>query len=114
MGYMRHHAIIVTGFRHEDLLRALKKAKTLFPKQRISQILKADVNMYETLFISTDGSKEGWAESDAGDLQREAFINWLRCKKQEDCFYWAEVRYTDDEGKTLIERDNVHPEKEAD
>jgi hypothetical protein len=105
MGYMRHHAIIVTSFQDDILLKAHNQAERMFGK--ISEILVSDVNGYSTFFIPPDGSKEGWPESDAGDKSRSAFMDWCDAQAYEDgsnSIVAVELRYGDEEKKDMIER----------
>jgi hypothetical protein len=91
MGYIKHHAIIVTGWRDEELKEAQQKAKEIFEKnfesdpyekplagKLVSDIIQGIVNGYSSFFIAPDGSKEGWAISNNADAARKEFINWLR------------------------------------
>ncbi len=110
MGYMRHHAIIVTGSHGNYLSRARKKAVSLFPY--VSPISKVSINGYQSFFIPPDGSKEGWDESDLGDNARQKFKTWLRALCHEDYsspLQWVEVQYGDENGETLITADSDEP-----
>jgi hypothetical protein len=63
------------------------------------------INAYSSFMVATDGSKEGWSESDAGDARRKAFIAWLDTQRFEDGstpFRWVEVQYGDEEGETVV------------
>ena len=64
MGYMRHHAILVTSWDAKLLASAHAQAVKMFAY--VSPISPAFVNGYQSFFIPPDGSKEGWPESDAG------------------------------------------------
>lgn len=108
MGYMRHHAIVVTSWKKELIQEAHDKAKEIF-NGTATEILQSTMNGYLSFFIATDGSKEGWNDSNLGDLRRKRFINW--CKKQvhEDgssSLNWAELFYGDDEDKARIVNHN--------
>lgn len=99
MGYMRHHAIVVTGFRDQDVEAA--RAKALDLGMEVSEIVGPTVNGTVTFLIAPDGSKEWWDESNAGDERRSDFKAW--CREQRDCFLdWAEVQYGDDEAQSLL------------
>ncbi len=105
MGYMRHHAIIVTGAHEEWIRIARDVALGFFPREQVSSILGPMTNNYETFCISPDGSKEGWEESDIGDKRREKFIQWLEGQRYEDHsspLDWVCVQYGDDDKKTEI------------
>jgi hypothetical protein len=97
MGYIKHHAIVVTGWEREHLENAAQKAAEL--EMTVIGPGAEVVNGYSTMLVCPDGSKEGWEESAAGDLRRARFMDWLRLQ---DCFEWAEVAYgSDDENATV-------------
>jgi len=105
MGYMRHHAIIVTSFGEDWLVPAHQKATAIFPI--VSPILESGMNYYLSFLIPCDGSKEGWSASDEGDERRDRFINWLRDQEYDDgssCLTWAEVQYGDEDGEQVVLR----------
>lgn len=89
MGYMRHHAIVVTSFDDYGIGLALAKAREL-GLGPVGPIASAN-NNEPSIFIPPDGSKEGWAQSNAGDIRRAAFVEWLR---NEDTYcQWVEVSF---------------------
>lgn len=105
MGYVRHHAIIVTSWNCELLWEAFEKAKSIFPE--LSSMIESEINRYTSFFIPPDGSKEGWDKSDEGDSRRKDFINWLNKQRYEDgstALDWLEVQYGDDEGESKVIR----------
>lgn len=111
MGYIRHHAIIVTGTYGDWIDRAHNKANKLFAEKQVSPILEPSINATRSFFIGPDGSKEGWDDSDTGDKQRKKFIQWLNEQRYDDhssLLSWAEVLYGDDAGECSI----VHHDKE--
>lgn len=98
MGFVRHHAIIVTGFRAKEAEKAYEFAKGL--EMSLSEIKTSPVNGYISFCVFTDGSKEGWPDSDKGDEQRKAFIEYLRSEFIEDnssYLEWVEVWYGGDD-----------------
>lgn len=108
MGYMRHHAIIVTGWDDNEVKAARKQAEALF-NGRVSKIVPGRANGYTSFFVPPDGSEEGWETSNEGDLGREAFVGYLRSRTYEDGssrLDWAEVQYGDDDGQTWIIEDS--------
>ena len=108
MGYMRHHAIVVTSWNAETFAEAHAKAVTLFA-QTVSPAIPSDINSYSTFLVGPDGSKEGWDEDVAGNLRRDEFIAWLKTQVYGDgssCLAWAEIQYGDDELETKIVRDS--------
>ena len=93
MGYMRHHAIIVTGWPEEKMIEANKRAKKIFEKnfdgepfekgrskRLVSDIIKGLSNDEYSFFIAPDGSKEGWQTSDLGDNARKQFLDWMEAE----------------------------------
>lgn len=109
MGYMRHHALIITSWDEDKIKEAHKRAETLF--HVVSPVLNSTANGYLSFFIPPDGSKEGWADSNAGDMQRDGMIQWLNEQAHDDgstCFDWVEVQYGDDEKITVTLRDDVN------
>lgn len=75
MGYMNHHAIIVTSYDIDRLKPVHAKAKEIFLS--CSEIVYSRINGYVSFFIAPDGSKEGWRDSHEGDSRREEFKVWL-------------------------------------
>jgi hypothetical protein len=115
MGYMRHHAIVVTGMHGDWIDRAHAEAARIFPW--VSPISDEGVNGAKSFFVPPDGSKEGWGESDEGDARRAQFIAWLNAQRYEDQsspLDWVEVQYADDNLETLVCRhsDERRPESE--
>jgi hypothetical protein len=105
MGYMRHHAIIVTGWNEEALKEVHSEASKIFPK--ISNIVEGTINGYSSFLIPPDGSKEGWEESKEGDERRSKFISWLITSK--GYLRWVEVQYGDEDGDNrIIQTDEEH------
>lgn len=94
MGYIRHHAIIVTCYDEAGAETARSKARELgmHPTNAV-----ATVNAYCTFLVPPDGSKEGWEASDNGDEARAAFKEWLR-NASGVWPTWCEVQYGDEEG----------------
>jgi hypothetical protein len=105
MGYIVHHAIIVTSWDSDLLKTAHDKAQKIFPA--ISNIVQGVRNGYDSFLIPPDGSKEGWDESDAGDIARDEFIAWINTLRHEDgssSIDWVEVRYSPDDKEVTIKR----------
>jgi len=99
MGYIRHHAIVVTGCGSSVTL-VQSKAWAIFGEDLVSPILPKQINGFESFFIQPDGSKEGWPESDLGDDQRMEFLNWIVGRNNKDGsneLSFVEVFYGDDE-----------------
>lgn len=92
MGYMAHNAIVVTSWKEEHIRDARISAIILFPDM-VSEIIISHINGYLSFFIATDGSKEGWEDSNIGDENRARFL-----KEIEDMYIDAvDVRYGGDD-----------------
>lgn len=104
MGYMRHHAVLVTTWskdRMADLVAFLLEEKIGHLGPHVTK-----VNDYHTVVIPPDGSKEGWEESDAGEEERQMVIAKIKTFSHDDGsnpFDWALVRYGDDGEDDKIE-----------
>lgn len=121
MGYIRHHAIIVTSYSEKLITEVHGEAKKAFnnayedrsfiesPEELVSPIVESITNGYYSFFIAPDGSKEGWEESDYGDMARKRVIDFIDSLAYEDgsnSVSYAELFYGDDEGEAEIERHN--------
>ena len=105
MGYMQHRTIIVTAWeKHIHLIR--RKALEIFPKCLVSNIMNPKLNSDAFLCIASDGSKEGWDESNIGDKRRDAFMKWLDAERISDrlCVSYIEVQNYDDGQRRRITR----------
>ena len=107
MGYIRHHAILVTSWSSDEIKRAHAQAVKCFGDKLVSWTETTQINGYGTFTVIPDGSKEGWPESDQGDERRDQFIDWLNQQRHTDGsgpFAWAEVQYGDENGINTILR----------
>lgn len=114
MGHIRHHAITVTSWNSDKIDLAYHKAIDIFPW--VSPPSPVATNGYISFFIPPDGSKEGWEESEVGDLKRLGFVKWLDEQRFEDdssVFAWVEVQYGDDDLETLIINDSDQRRRES-
>ena len=91
MGYMSHHAILVTHWKLDDLSSLHNLAMSLF-EEAVTPLTSAHINNYWPFAVMPDGSKEGWEESKAFDLKRNEFIERL----QRSNVAWCEVQYGDE------------------
>ena len=108
MGYIRHHAIVVTSWDDSCIVDAHLKAIEIFG-ELVSCIVKSKINGYVSFFIAPDGSKEGWSGSADGDKNREKFIKWINSKAYTDgsnVYSYAEFFYGDDENQSEIVNHN--------
>ena len=97
MGYMVHHAIIVTSEYEVKITTAHYHAETLF--ENVSDIIPGTANNSSSFLIPPDGSKEGWFASDDGDERRQKFVEYLR---SQNGLSWVEVQFGDDEGDNCV------------
>lgn len=107
MGYMCHHAIVVTSWQHDLLEQARAKAVEL--GMSVSEITPEVTNGYRSFFVAPDGSKEGWDTSDNGDAARDALVAWLDAQRYDDDstpLAWVEIQFGDEELVTAIVRDS--------
>lgn len=114
MGYICHHAIIVTTWDRIYIQSAHVAA--LAAGLDVSPILPSRVNSWHTFLIPPDGSNEGWEESDRGDNDRAKFIEWLNQQRFEDGstpYQWAEIQYGDDNGDNRMLQNDDMEESDA-
>lgn len=109
MGYMRHHAIIVTSWENKHVRQAAVEAKKACARNElrtglVSNIRMSDMNGYGSFTVYPDGSKEGWELSANGDKMREEFVGWLVANRERLYLDWIEVQYGDDDGRSAIIR----------
>lgn len=97
MGYIKNHAIIVTGW-GKSTNTAHKKALKIFGNL-VSNKIMGITNGDTSFFIAPDGSKEGWETSDMYDNKRHEFIQW--CKERKEVEY-VELFYGEDNGNAEI------------
>ena len=80
MGYIRHHAIIITynedALSYNNMEIPIVKIKEYFGQHNVA-VVCSGINSYKTIIIGPDGSKEGWPKSDEGDHRREEFLEWF-------------------------------------
>lgn len=110
MGYIKHDAVIVTGY-HLEKLHSL--AKTIFQDTPafVTDISPEAVNGWTTFAIFPDGSKEGWPDSQDADTARQFFISRLEkhnqaCHESDDGGYpadYVQVRFGGDDHHTTVE-----------
>ena len=98
MGYVVHHAIVVTSWNRDLIVKA--HALAAFFYLNPSKITDPGINNYVSFFVPPDGSKEGWQESEAADKNRAAFKKYLRTLQYEDgssSIEWFEASYGGDD-----------------
>jgi len=111
MGYMCHHAIVVTGYGEHvakarevayDIACDLQEGEPHTPYLHVTEVSPEALNGYRSFLICPDGSKEGWRESAKGDTWREQFIDC--CRTNAFDVSWAEVQFGDDGGQNKLLR----------
>ena len=96
MGYMRHHVIVVGGYNTDDV-HAAHEAAVFHCGALVSPIVASHLNGYTSFFVAPDGSKEGWPESEQGDVSRAALKSVLRGWPAKGRYIdWVEVAYPGD------------------
>ena len=109
MEYIAHNAIIVTSGLSHRINTAYYLTKSLFGESRVTPIYCSHTNQYYTFFVTPDGSKERWEESNKGDETRIRFFDQL--SKQEIKVDAVDVRYGGDEAwLQRIETSTAGPE----
>lgn len=94
MSTTTHHAIIVSSWDENRLAAAHRHALEIFPC--VSSIQASRVNGTQSFFIPPDGSKDGWPQSDDGDRERRAFLDYMEAQRYEcgsSALDWVEVAY---------------------
>jgi hypothetical protein len=117
MGYMRHHAIILTG--SQDLSYARERAIAC-GNTRVTELVGPAWNGTYSFMVAPDGSKEGWEESDRGDEARARFIQEIRTDRHGPTlvhdegphrlgvYDWVEVQFGDGGLDTRVTDDSDH------
>lgn len=112
MGYIKHHAIVITGCVDDDLDKAqeyaLELAEDVFGNEYHSTNIIGDIRPgicqgYKTFTIIPDGSKDGWETSNKADDFRDKFKDYLRVTSLD----WIEVCFGGDDGDTKIVESNI-------
>ena len=98
MGYIRHDAIVVTGWDYNRVRKAHNKATEL--GLIVSGIVESNINGYFSLLIPPDGSKEGWDESTVGDTRRQEWKEWAKTEK-ELWLDWVHINYGGDDPEAI-------------
>ena len=105
MGHITNHAIIVQSHSDELITAAREKAVLIF--SNVSDIIATNINAEYCFFIPPDGIKDGWEESEVGDKQRKAFMDWCDYQANEDgsnSLQAVEMFYHDENNKAGIVR----------
>jgi hypothetical protein len=106
MGYIRHTAIVVTGWNDVHIEKARTEAERLGLNP--SEALPSKINGYETILIPPTGSKIGWEDAKVGEQAMDEFCGWMR--SSELYLEWVRVDYGDDDCEATI-MDNAWKEQ---
>ena len=79
MGEARHHMIVITYWKPDTLAKAWQKAQKL--QLTPTTVIASAREGWLTFYITPDGSKEGWTESEVWDDRRLEFCAFL----EEEC-----------------------------
>lgn len=85
MGTIQHHAIVVTTWRNDAPEIAARAALLGCTVVGPSQAAFG----FSTVCVVPDGSKEGWLDSDVGDVRRNELVKWLESRDHA----WVEVTF---------------------
>lgn len=99
MGYVEHHAILVTSGHEAAAIEAHKQASGF--GCRVTPVMQSAINDYHTFVVLPDGSMSGLEEDDRGNKRRNALIAWLAMQARCD---WCEVVYSSDRGGAEVTR----------
>ena len=98
MGWIVHHAIVVTG-NATDCAAAHAEAERIFGPAGVTPILTAPVNGLCSFLIGPDGSKENWPDSKKGNTRRARFHKWVRAAVEDFVLIHAvEVAFGETDG----------------
>lgn len=100
MGYIKHHAIVLTSWKYEHLEAARAKAEEL--GLRPTELTNEVTNGYRSFMVPPDGSKEGWEESEGGEQRRQTFRGWLYAQSEDLYVEWCEVAYGSDDCNAAV------------
>jgi hypothetical protein len=113
MGYMRHHAIVVSSWKAELLDQAHALAVSL--GMSVTNITDEVTNGYRSFLVAPDGSKEGWDESNQGDDRRVELVGWMDEQRYDDSstsIDWVVVQFADDDMESRIVLDSDQRSRE--
>ena len=116
MGYIRNETIVVSSRSVDRLIKAHAMACHVFDNHGIGSLVSGVVqhrsNGGAAFFVSPDGSKEGWAESAAGDKARDELKKELRANP--DLYLdWAHIILGGDNGKFEVKDSPAEDKAEA-
>ena len=105
MGLVQHHALIATTSWDERIEKAKAWIDLLEPEDReFFLISPVGVNGETSIVLFPDGSKEGWPQSEQGDVRREQFIEQVL--KKDPGWMWIEGTFGE-RGSAITRDHNV-------
>ncbi len=108
MGFINHHALVVSSWKLEAVQEAHAKAEEL--QVNVSSLVPYVVNGGASFMVAPDGSKEGWEESHRGDAARTTLIEWMMGNEYLE---WVEVAFSPDADLAEVKRTNCSPTEPA-
>lgn len=112
MGYISHHAVVLTSW--DDVAIAAAHAKATELGMLVTPVTSEGVNGYRSFLVAPDGSKEGWEDSELGWRRRCQLIEWLRAGYLDDGsshISWVEVQFGSDEPHSAVTRGSDRDEE---
>lgn len=124
MGYIRHHAMIITSWNKEHLARAHEWIAGYIKREQgvmeslsymLSPMTDRGMNSYRSFALFPDGGKEGVDTSDRGDAIRAAIKYFFRNNADNLYLSWVEVEFGgyDDGAIVLAHNENVDEDEES-
>lgn len=113
MGYIVHHAIVVTFWDDKILRDTWREAKRIFSNTNcsVTNITTTAVNGYRSYMIAPDGSKYGWDDSVNGMKARTQFIEYLNNYEPYPPS-WALIQYGDEYGHDyMVDSNHINANK---
>jgi hypothetical protein len=99
MGYYINHTIVVVSMNADALREARDFAASTGAD--VSEIVRGKINGSASFFVAPDGSKEGWTDSDCGDMCRAQIKAQLRATGYP--LAWFEVAHPEDGAPQVID-----------
>lgn len=84
MGVENNNAVVATTYDKKEIARVRKWVDELPEMKSLFLFGAEEINGKTTVVMVPDGSKEGWAESDAGDRLRDCFVKELEKANYDD------------------------------
>ncbi len=99
MGYIAHHALVVTGWDGNRIESVHEQAMTHADVVPVTPVSDPAVNGYCSFAMLPDGSKEGWAYSDDGEAARSDVIGFIKSQGLSGYVSYVLVRFGGDESE---------------